>query len=249
MSLIVTATDSSSVTWYADGGHALEQPYSPWSAPGGWRADLRFEVDAAGSLSEGGVRSVMLTAKSPNRETTAIAHLGDTFKAPGISVYGPVETAYAPVTITTDTTWVLSMDTRAGVLRGKLWALAPFEPTAWDVEVPLTATDDDEVDVLEIQVNVGNVTSEQTVTLHLIKGRLAANETNLVLDEVVGLADGTTREFPTSHRFHAHTLRGVVNGVGVMPKTSEPDSATFTLDGYPTAGMVIRARYLAVRTE
>jgi len=249
MSIRVTATSASSIGWYANGGLATEPPYSPWSSPGGWRADLWFEVDALGSLSEAGVRNIELRARSPYRDTTMIVHLGDTASPAGISLLGPVESAFTAVTLTEDVKWVATMDSRSGFLRGKLWPLYPIEPANWDIEVPMTPVAEDEVDQIDLTVRLGNVTSEQSVTIHRLEGTLAAADRNLMLGEMIGLADGETKTFYASHKYNPYTLRGLVNGVAVMPRYADPDTTSFTLDNQPTAGMVIRARYVALRTE
>lgn len=210
-----------------------EEPAGVWGDP--FAAGMTFEVSAIGDGP--GLSHIEVTTTRPGLTTVGTVHLGDSTRAPGISVTVGSTTVYQAVSISTGEVWAARFDDRSECeFRGKLWLVADGEPTDWNVTVDLP-TDGTE-DVLDRIVVCVRADTSQTVTLYPVTG--AASAPGSWIREKLGVASGTTDRFPTSHLFHAGTLRYLLSGVAAPPV--HPDEAR--LDYQPTAGMTVWAEYL-----
>ncbi|MGB8248633.1 MAG: hypothetical protein WCE98_11545, partial [Chlorobium sp.] len=126
-------------------------------------------------------------------------------------------------------------------MRGKVWAVADREPTEWDVEVAMAETEDD-ADRFALWVRAG---AGQTVKVYRVQAQDDARDGRRVEREWIGVADGTTNRFPTCHPYRKGTLVAFINGVRTPPEYEDGDGAWFRLDAAPSAGMTIRASYVA----
>jgi hypothetical protein len=240
------------VTCEAPGGRGLmllgeredeDEPDGPWSDVA-WAVTLEFEVDAAGDPGTTGPRHIEVTTTGEGERTVGTVHLGDAVTPAGVSVGGPTSTAFAPVPIEAGVRYRATFDSRSGRMRGKVWKVADGEPAAWDVEVPMSETEDDG-DRVGLWVRCGNGTgSAQTVRIQRIDAQAAAPDGARVVREWLGAASGTTNRFTTCHPFRAGTLRVHVNGVGIAPASEDGAAAAFALDLMPTAHSVLRATYI-----
>ena len=203
-----------------------------WSSVS-WAVKVRFTADA---LAAGG--SITLTTTGQGHKTVGIIDLGT---APAISVGGPTTTDSEAVAIGAGETWFAKFDSRSGAFRGKVWRAYAPEPALWDVEVPMSETEDD-ADRFEMWVRAG---TGQTIRVLDIESFAAARPGEEVVTELLGHADGATNRFVTNHRYRGGTLIPWVLGVA-DPSTQEDGATTeFVLDFYPTTGSPIHASYIA----
>ena len=218
--------------------------YGPWS-DSLWAVRMPFTIDAVGDVAAAGQRHIELVTTGDGERAIGRVQLGDGDYPMGIYVAGPNEQAFLAKTITAGAKWQAKFDTRAEVLRGKLWLSSDGEPANWDVEVALAETED-ELDRYSLWVRVGNGAGfSQEARVHGLYGYESAGVGHRVVKEFIGFADGLTKNFKTAHRYRKGTLRGYVNGHAVGPDTQDPEGAAFTLDFWPTARSIIRVSYIA----
>ena len=126
-------------------GSAEGEMDGTWSSVS-WAVKVRFTADA---LAAGG--SITLTTTGQGQQTIGTIDLGT---APAISVGGPTTTDSEAVAIGAGETWFAKFDSRSGAFRGKVWRVYAPEPALWDVEVPMSETEDD-ADRFEMWVRSG----------------------------------------------------------------------------------------------
>jgi len=237
-----TANSAKALTVFGEREDATE-PWGPWS-DADWMVEVVFEVDVLGLVGQPGTRAIEVVTTGEDERHVGTIHLGDGTRAMGISVDGGTESDYAAVTLTTGTKWVAQFDSRSGKLKGKIWKQSLKKPAAWNVECNLTLTED-EGDSFTMNVQVGNVTGAQIVRIHRLRAAQAAVSGERVIKEYLGIADGTTATFYTSHQYVRGSLRALVNGQQVRPIGTDEDLAKFILDGKPKNGSWMRATYVA----
>ena len=221
-----------------------DEPRGPWSDTS-WAVEVTFSVDALGDTGADGQRSIEIITTGEGERVVGTVHLGDSVRAPGVSVGGPSTTDYAAKSLTDTDHWRALFDSRSGKMRGKVWKVTAGEPAAWDVEVPMSETEDDG-DRVSLWIRCGNGEGEsQTVKVYRIRALDDARDGKRVVREWLGYASGVTNEFKTNHPFRAGTLRAFVNGIGVPPSWEDGDATSFRLDFHPTAHSAIRATYIA----
>lgn len=225
-----------------------DEPWGPWS-DASWAVEVTFSVDALGDTATAGPRSIEVITTGEGEQVVGTVHLGDSTRAPGISVGGPTTTDYAAKSLTDTDRWKALFDSRSGKMRGKVWKVTDGEPADWDVEVPMAETEDD-ADRFSLWVRCGNgVGASQTVRIHQLRAYDDARDGRRVVREWLGYASGVTNRFTTRHPFRPGTLRAFVNGIGVPPSWEDGDAADFRLDFHPTAHSAIRATYIADQGE
>jgi hypothetical protein len=218
------------------------EPDGPWS-DGRAAVEFTFEMSALGDTEDGGTRAVELLLSSGGVSATGTVHLGDSSNDAGISVNGGGDSVYDAETLTANEPWKARFDTRAGVLRGKVWKAGEDEPASWNVEVPLQVTDDTS-DTLTLWVKAGNDGTAQAVAVTDISMADSAEPGQVIEKEYVGVADGLTKRFPTVHKFKEGTLRPLTDGNFGEPVSIEPDAAYFTLDWWPDDGSELWVSYV-----
>lgn len=246
--------------YYVDGGTSLsgrgiyvkgereddDQPWGPWS-DGSWAVEFTFSVDAVGDTGTAGPRSIAVTTECEGENIVGTVHLGDSTNAPGISVTAGGATVYSAVSLTDTDKWRARFDTRSGKLRGKLWLVSDGEPASWNVETPMSETEDD-ADRFSLWVRCGQA-GGQEVRIYRLRAAQDANDGRKVDREFLGHANGVQTRFYTNHPFREGTLRVFVNGAGVAPLVEYGDDAEFTLDFRPTTRSIIRASYVVDQGE
>jgi hypothetical protein len=211
---------------------AEDEPAGSWSDVS-WATEITF---TASSLATGG--SITLTTTGQGQQTIGTIDLDAT---PGISVAAPATVESAAVAIGTGEQWVAKFDSRSGSMRGKVWPANTQEPAEWNVEVPMSETEDD-ADRFEMWVRAG---AGQTIRVLGIKSYAAARAGEAVVTEWLGAASGDTNRFVTNHRYRDGTLIPWVLGVA-DPAIRESGATTqFDLDMVPTATSGIHASYIA----
>jgi hypothetical protein len=224
-----------------------DEAWGPWSDCG-WSLEGTFVVDVLGDTGTAGPRSIEVRTTGEGEQSVGTVWLGDSSRAPGISVGGPTTTVYAPVTLTAGDRWRFAFDTRSNKVRGKLWLASGTEPAAWDVETPMEETEDIDADRWTLWLRGGQA-GDQTIRVLQVKARKGANDGQRVAKELIGRASGTATGFTTRHPYRPGTLRVYVNGAGVGPRSEDPDGAAFTLDFPPTARSILRASYTVDQGE
>jgi hypothetical protein len=200
-------------------------------------------VDAHGA-GTGGPRTIEVRTVGDLWRTVGTVHLGDATRAEGISVSAPTTTDYVAKALTTGERWTARFDSRSGKMRGKLWKVGDGMPAAWDVEVDIDETTDDG-DRFELWTRVGNgAGNSQKVNILRLDAAQMARDDQRIVRERIGFASGDELLFKTSHQFREDTLRFYVNGVKTTPNKEWGDDAEASLDGRPTANMMIRATYI-----
>jgi len=218
-----------------------DEPDGPWSDVS-WAHELHFTLDAHGSLSDAGTRSIESTTTGEGESAIGRVHLGDSSHAEGISVLGPTVEDYIAKALTLDEGWIAKFDTRSG-LRGKLWRKEDGEPAHWDVQALFGETED-ALDRWTLWLRVGNDGASQGIRVHKTRAFEGASSGQRVVKEWIGYASGTDKTFRTAHQYRENTLRAYVNGIGVAPSTQDGQGAVFGLDFWPTARSAIRATYI-----
>ena len=220
-----------------------DEPDGPWSDVA-WAHELHFTLDAHGSLSDAGTRSIESTTTGEGESAIGRVHLGDTSHAEGISVLGPTIEDYIAKALTLDVRWIAKFDTRSGrYVRGKLWKKSDGEPAQWDVQALLSETED-ALDRWTLWLRAGNDASAQGVRVHKTRAFAGASAGQRLVKEWIGYASGTDKRFPTAHQYRENTLRAYVNGIGVAPDYQDGANATFGLDFWPTTRSAMRATYI-----
>lgn len=248
--IYLTATSSASKAWTLAGDTEDDTgAIAPWN-DFGWAGEISFSTDAAGLTGQTGERSIVLETVGVGQRASATIHLGDGGFSSGISVNGPGSTDYAGFAIAADTKYRAKVDTRAGVIRAKIWEDGKREPAEYTVEAALDGTNDD-TPLFRMTINAGNVVSQQTVRVHSFAGQAKAADGDLMAYELLGRASGNSRYVYPSHRFRRGSLRVYSNGVASKPKKEWPSGdgsagPKALLDRKPTAGMIMRARYVVV---
>ena len=221
-----------------------DEPSGPWS-DASWGVDFDFEVDAHGSEAAAGDRSITLTTTGQGEQFLGRVQLGDASYPEGVYVAGPTEEAFTAQALTTGAKWRARFDSRAGVVRGKIWLASAGEPAQWMAQCAMSETEDD-LDRWELYVRVGNgAASSQEAKVSRIRGSMAAASGQRVVKEYVGLASGLDAMFPTAHRYREDSIRAFVNGISVGPLEQFPSEAKYRLDFRPTASSLMRVTYVA----
>ena len=203
-----------------------DEPDGPWSDMA-WAHELHFTLDAHGSLTDAGTRSIESTTTGEGESAIGRVHLGDADHA-----------------LTLDERWVAKFDTRSGLyVRGKLWKQSDGEPAQWDVQALLSETED-ALDRWTLWLRAGNDASAQGIRVHKTRAFAGASSGQRIVKEWIGYAGGTDKRFPTAHQYRENTLRAYVNGIGVAPDYQDGANATFGLDFWPTTRSAIRATYI-----
>lgn len=221
-----------------------------WSAYDGCRLDVLWSMDAVGLTGQAGTRTLEVQVEAEGQACLAKVHLGDGSHAAGISADGGAGSAYKAKALEADTRYVLAVDTRSGMLRAKLWADAGrlSEPALWDVEVPI-APSLSEADRFTLRARVGNIISSQRVTVHRVDAYAAARQGDTVAWELIGLADGSARVYPTAHQYEPGSLVASAAGIIAKPQTEWGQAASFAADFPPTTGAILRCRYVVAGPE
>jgi len=210
-------------------GEDADAPRGPWSED----ASFGVEVDFTATDLTGG--SVGVTAVAMGRSMSATLDIA----AGTVTVYGPDSTDTADVDLTADSTHTLSADTRAGEVRGKVWAVSDGEPADWAAIAAMDQTVD-EGDRFILWVYAA---SGQTVRVPAIRTALAALAGQFMQHEWIGYASGETERFRPRHRYVLGTLVLHTNGIDSPPIWGDGISAR--LDVSPTAHSGIHATYIA----
>lgn len=241
--LYVSADEPGGKGWYLAGEREDEdEPDGPWSDVL-WSVTATFSVDRIGSTEAGGRRDIELRTVGEGEQTIGRVHLGDTSRAPGISVRAPSAVDYKAKSLTAGTRWMARFDSRSGKLRGKLWLAGDGQPADWDVEVDMAETEDDG-DRFELWVRVGDGTTQRVDIIDL-KAAESARSGHRVVRDIIGRASGNTNRFKTSHQFREGTLNMRVGGIATPPQKEWGDDALVRLDAKPSPGALIRATYIA----
>ncbi len=251
--IYLTATQPAEKAWTLSGDTEDDTgAIAPWN-DFEWAGEITFSTDAAGLTAQDGSRNIEIETAGVGRHGSMILHLGDGDRGEGVSVNGPGSTTYTPMAFTPDTIYRAKVDTRGGTIRAKVWEDGKREPATYTVEAPIDETADD-TPLFRMTLRAGNVISQQTVRVHSFSGQAKAADGDLLAYELLGRADGQSRFVYPSHRFRRGSLRVYSNGVASKPKREWPygegdEGPKALLDRKPTAGMIMRARYVVVEAE
>lgn len=244
--LYVESTTAAGKGWYLPGPDEDDSVGdAPWSDGDGTRIEIDFLVDVIGDVAEPGIREIEMIVVGDGWRQSVKAHLGDAGHATGVSADGGLTTRqFVAKTITAVSTYTLAMDTRATELRAKLWAKTGLivEPALWDVETSIGETTDDG-DRFELWIRAGNESASQRVTVKELRMYPTAGDGDILVAELVGVADGVSSTFPTAHQYQRGSLKLIANGGVSAAVTEDAEAAEFSTDGDPTVGSILRVRY------
>jgi hypothetical protein len=221
-------------------GEDADLPTQPFDGP--VALEIEFEIDAAGDTGAAGTRSIELTTVGENSRVVGTINLGDMADEEGITVAGPINTAYAGFALSPDVRYRASFDTRSGELVAKIWEVATGEPAGVYILGPIDETED-MGDNFAIWLRGGNgVGDSQTIRVTDLDAMAVAHPGSSIPYEWLGHASGNTDRFRTRHRHLIGTLVVYVNGIASDPIFQ--DGIEFRLDAFPTAQSTIHAAYI-----